>query len=98
MINCEFVVNERGRRKVVETKRKNVHAFVRGETTLIWPLGQGNWLEKVNVPVDKWEEVSYNPYRFGTFVHGKLNWPAIRAEKVMVINNKVYAQGINRGV
>ena len=48
LFNCEFLVNEKDRQRVIKTKRKNVHAFVEG---YIW-----------NTPVDLNREVSYNPY------------------------------------
>lgn len=49
--NSFFVVNEAGRQRVLQEKRKNVHAFVRGL-----------WLDDGNVFVGRREQVTYNPY------------------------------------
>ena len=48
LFNCEFLVNEKNRQRVIKTKRKNVHAFVKG---YIW-----------DTPIDLIKQVSYNPY------------------------------------
>ena len=48
LFDCEFLVNEKNRQKVIKQKRKNVHAFVKG---YIW-----------NTPVDLIKQASYNPY------------------------------------
>ena len=48
LFDCEFLVNEKNRQKVIKEKRKNVHAFVKG---YIW-----------NTPVDLIKQASYNPY------------------------------------
>jgi hypothetical protein len=48
LFDCEFLVNEKDRQKVIKQKRKNVHAFVKG---YIW-----------NTPMDLIKQVSYNPY------------------------------------
>jgi hypothetical protein len=52
--NVSFVVNEAGRARVLQEKRKNVHAFVRGE-----------WENDSNAIMSK---VTYNPYVNTTFV------------------------------
>ena len=48
LFDCNFLVNEKNRQKVIKEKRKNVHAFVKG---YIW-----------NTPVDLIKQASYNPY------------------------------------
>ena len=48
LFDCEFLVNEKNRQKVIKQKRKNVHAFVKG---YIW-----------DTPVDLIKQASYNPY------------------------------------
>lgn len=52
--NVSFVVNQAGRARVIDEKRKNVHAFVRGE-----------WEKGTNAKMSK---VTYNPYENETFV------------------------------
>jgi hypothetical protein len=48
LFDCKFLVNQSNRHRVIKTKRKNVHAFVRG---YIW-----------DTPIDLIKQVSYNPY------------------------------------
>lgn len=52
--NCDFIVNEKGRQRVIKEKRKNVHAFIVGEITNKKELN--NFLE-----------IEYNPYRGKNF-------------------------------
>lgn len=54
--DCSFHVNESGRQRVLRTKQKNVHAFVRGT---------------ISIPVmtDRiWRKARYNPYETDKFV------------------------------
>lgn len=48
LFNCEFLVNQKDRERVIKEKRKNVHAFVKG---YIW-----------DTSMDLIKQVSYNPY------------------------------------
>jgi len=57
--NCRFVVQPAGRKRVLEKKVKNVHAFVRG--CLI------STENDFNKSLDIAHDVSYNPYRFDYF-------------------------------
>jgi hypothetical protein len=52
-----YVVRQAGRRKVIEQKRKNVHAFV-----------YGILVNAAEVTSHNTERVTYNPYRDETFV------------------------------
>jgi hypothetical protein len=56
---CDFRVNRKGREKVLREKRKNVHAGVRGY------MGESTW---DTYPEDLFEEVTYNPYKYKSFV------------------------------
>ena len=57
--NVTFTVRERGRDKVRETRKKNVHAFINGE--VMDPLD-------CIVVGEGWDSVTYNPYAHDTFV------------------------------
>lgn len=61
--NCTFKVSEAGRQKVIQNKRKIVHAFVIGEL-VVDPNWFPHWkeLESRGVPV------TYNPYKYKQFV------------------------------
>ena len=58
--NVTFAVQPAGRAKVLKEKKKNVHAFVRGDHIQdgIPPV----WME------DNWVRVTYNPYKYDSFV------------------------------
>lgn len=53
--DASFIVNEKGRQRVLKEKKKNVHAFVRG------------YIVFAKVPVTG-TKVVYNPYKFKNFV------------------------------
>jgi hypothetical protein len=59
LYNCTFKVSQAGRARVIMEKRKNVHAGVVGY------LSQPD----VMVPVAQSIRVTYNPYRFNSFVN-----------------------------
>jgi len=58
--DCNFVVLENGRQKVLETKHKNIHAFVRGY--LIHPSESC-----FNKPCVEYGDLTYNPYKMDSF-------------------------------
>ena len=65
----KFVVQASGRAKVLREKKKNVHAFVRGE-----------WLERWFVPEtdlnsNEYKTIKYNPYKADTFTINSTNEP-----------------------
>ena len=67
--NPRFVVNESGRNRVLREKKKNVHAFVRGEYY--------TKEHKLNVLDGKkyWKGIYYNPYKHGSFVYLETDKP-----------------------
>ena len=68
--NCKFVVQQGGRRRVLETQQKNVHAFAEGEIVYF---------------TDKLcEQITYNPYKYETFIFKENKLPAYGAEKVFL--------------
>ena len=67
--NPRFVVNESGRNRVLREKKKNVHAFVRGEYY--------TKEDKLNVLDGKkyWKGIYYNPYKHSSFVYLETDKP-----------------------
>ena len=65
--NPTFVVRPAGQRKVRETGRKNVHAFVKGEGLQPGSIRKSLWSAG-------WVEVSYNPYRTVDGDHRGKRW------------------------
>lgn len=87
LYNCSFIVGKKGRQRVIDTRRKNVHAFVRGNSVLPFYLPKK---EKLKRPLAFLGEVSYNPYMAGYFFtsDGK---EIKEARMVKFIKDKVYA-------
>jgi hypothetical protein len=59
--NVKFKVSQAGRKRVLDTKRKNVHAFV-----------EGDLLDTISTDVimeNRWGTAFYDPYNFETFVN-----------------------------
>lgn len=86
-----FAVSEAGRQRVLRERRKNVHAGVRGTAALIDPA-------PAQPVMSGWTRVTYNPYRFSTFVRARDERPVVGADEIrMVIRNgraRVYARGL----
>ena len=60
--DCKFVVQEGGRQRVIETRRKNVHAFVKGEL-----CSEEEFLLEDAILDLSPMQVGYNPYLMDTF-------------------------------
>lgn len=58
MTECTFKVREEGRKKVIRTKRKNVHAFVKGYVHLSPP-------KPLQITT---EQIKYNPHEHEAFM------------------------------
>jgi len=92
VFNAKFVVQPGGRKRVLREKRKNVHAFVRGtagrlsKTVLSEMLGR-----KYEVP-GNWVRVTYNPYKYSSFVEADTGKPIREAAHVVISGKTVYAQ------
>lgn len=86
--DAEFVVSEAGRVRVLRERSKNVHAGVRGTCEL--PTEE--------LSLRGWTKVTYNPYKYDSFVRASDEAPVIGADEVrMVIRNgraRVYAKGL----
>ena len=75
--NPQYVVREKGRQKVLEEGRKNVHAFVRGTLSDIDIFNQ----ECLSMP----KEVIYNPYKYDSFVDGNTYQPINKSKWARLI-------------
>ena len=64
MYNAYFKVNEKGRQRVIQDKRKNVHAYVHSARYC------GLSVVDARMQLDSYtfEEVTYNPYKFSSFI------------------------------
>lgn len=78
LANCVFTVSEAGRQRVIREKRKNVHAGV-----------QGTLIDAVN-PGECERKITYDPYRYSTFVDAKSREPILQAEQARFEENAVF--------
>lgn len=81
--NVEFRVRQGGKEKVRSEKQKNVHAFVIGDL-----LDYCEFPCEIipNEPTDK--VVTYNPYKYDSFVYKDSEEPVFNAKEVDMINLK----------
>jgi len=79
--DAQFVVSEAGRQRVLREKKKNVHAFVRGE----WlDLSEGR---AVTEGTKFGGYARYNPYKADTFMADDL--PIHKADAVLCMNTNI---------
>ncbi|YCA45513.1 hypothetical protein M1E11_10135 [Bacillus sp. JZ8] len=79
--NVKFHVQENGRKKVVEMRRKRVHAFIVGEY-----MG----VSKENKTL--YREVYYNPYVTKQFIDLMNNEPIVQSDYCFLDNNVCYVK------
>lgn len=65
--DVDYVVNERGRQRVLQEKKKNVHAWVRGFLCSPDDIRDDSYVDSV----------TYNPYKYDSFVIEKNNLEVI---------------------
>ena len=83
LTDVELVVNQAGRERVIAEGRKNVHAFVRGNLRAGIPYAELARLKPV--------AVTYNPYKFSSFVERATLKPLHAAKFVAVIDKLIIA-------
>lgn len=86
--DAAFAVSEAGRQRVLRERSKNVHAGVRGTVEV----------NPASADLRGWTKVTYNPYKYDSFVRASDERPVVGADEVqMVIRNgraRVYAKGL----
>jgi hypothetical protein len=84
----KFIVREKGRLRVLEEGRKNVHAFIVGECP---NLNLWSWQDRdITMGGNPTIKVFYNPYKYSTFVDKDGN-PIHEARAVLVNTNYIQA-------
>lgn len=76
LFDAEFRVREAGRQRVLREKRKNVHAFVVG-------LYDRDFHDNVETPF----RVTYNPYKYDSFVFDNTEEPLYNADVVKCVSH-----------
>lgn len=77
--NCTFKVSEAGRQRVLREQKKNVHAGVVG----MLDESTANW-----IPMSMGKPVTYNPYKYDSFVYKGTEDKADTANFVYLAGNK----------
>jgi hypothetical protein len=77
LTDVSFAVNENGRQRVLATKRKEVHAFVKGTITRDFLVEQDCFMEGM--------DVTYNPYKHPTFVVRHNAQPVSEAKAINMV-------------
>jgi len=83
LFNVEFRVRQGGRDKVLKEKRKNVHSFVIGTLVDYCKYPCEDMPSEPNNNI-----VTYNPYKYNSFVVKDTEEPVYRADIVKMINSK----------
>lgn len=84
--NVSYIVSEAGRQRVLKEKRKNVHAFARGEHRGLSAL--------VGLDLEM-HAITYNPYKYDSFVYAATEQPIDRSDFCMLCaNGKIFAINI----
>lgn len=78
ILNPQFVVSEKGRWRVLEQKRKHVHAVVRGLYV------------ETNTINENIREAYYNPYTTATFIDKETGEPLYEAKYAFMIDGKLF--------
>lgn len=91
MLNeCEFIVRKTGRDKVLKTKQKNVHAFIKGYISKQGGMGvtaeDGETSQHHTLPA----KIEYNPYKSDSFLITNLTMKPspIKGALVVTLNKK----------
>lgn len=92
--DATFVVQPAGRRRVLETRQKNVHAFVRGEWDDIAPASR---LKDIDLSIAEqqglFREVTYNPFKHGYFFYKDTGIACESAKTVWLLEGRVFVPG-----
>jgi hypothetical protein len=87
--NCEFKVSEAGRQRVLKEQRKNVHAGVVGNVVAI-----DITIDDLDNPLNELTQLTYNPYKYNSFVIKETEQPVKFAETVYLVNKRIYAKNV----
>lgn len=75
--NVSFKVSEKGRQRVIRSKKKNVHAFM-----------TGTYSKRVRAKKFK-TSCTYNPYKYSQFVIRSTEQPVIQASSCRIVDNNI---------
>lgn len=99
MEDVTFAVQPSGRARVIREGRKNVHAFVRGTVLYFVVIDSfriySHWDQKISdlMTDPNMQKITYNPYKFDSFVDKNTLTPVKTADRVYVVGRDIYALG-----
>jgi len=83
LVDAKFVVQPAGRQRVLRTRQKNIHAFVRGTLHCFLPnVQQGHPF--VGLALANPKQVVYNPYESDKFRFKEIEIPVAYAKSVVL--------------
>jgi len=91
--NVKFAVQPAGRERVIREKKKNVHAFVRGEVAFVLRhdiTEDDGDLSPENMDRHSYRRVTYNPYKYESFVFADNGEPVYEARQVAIIGREIW--------
>lgn len=99
MKDCEFIVSEAGRQRVIREKQKNVYAYVSGYISLAVGFesykGRNVYTVTVGVPPMYNQQIKYDPYTYPQF-YTEIDWiddekfDIFKSEQVILTNSGVW--------
>ena len=90
--DVKFAVQPAGREKVLREKKKNVHAFVRGEVAFVrHDISEDDGdLSPENMERQGYRPITYNPYKYESFVFADNGEPVYEARQVAIIGRQLW--------
>lgn len=92
--DCEMRVSESGRQRVLREQRKNVHAGIVGTLNGLreadWRYPNHEWYGGPDIILNG-EEITYNPYKYDSFVRVRNQTPVTSAKRVILDRSGVIA-------
>lgn len=90
--DVKLVVQPAGRAKVLRNKSKNVHAFVRGQAAFVRPIDftDDGDLSPTNMERQGYRPVTYNPYKYESFVMADTGEAIHSARQIVLIGKRMW--------
>ncbi len=95
-----FKVSEAGRQRVLRENRKNVHAGAVGTLESFLPVGENAsraWSNRQRRFSQRGTRVTYNPYRFTSFVSASDETPVFQVPECLLHGRQVLALAADSG-